>query len=974
MAHSRTVGGVALLVIASLGISLSVVSPAQAEALPPLQFEAIRSYGASVTSHFPAVGDFNNDGRPEPISSLQNADGTFTTLDGNSIGLASVDQAGVVDPAKTFRIADFNGDGLDDILQIPYGSCSGDTRYRTRIFVNAGNGTFREDSGFTSLGLRGRGETALAADFNNDGKLDIYIPFYNRSDDPAACSGFPSTSAATSNRLLRNDSTGGVLRFTDVTPGSGVTVPLNELDPDGSASVGPAEGAQAADVNGDGLIDMLAGQRLLRNTGDFHFVDYTTTAGLPIPQWKNFEEGAKFIDWNNDGRLDIVSNAQRGAGLVNGNQNVGRIVLYEQNASCAAGVVMCFSERSTAPDGAPIFSIDAGGARASLTLCESAGLWGADINNDGYEDLVVAGTADVAWSVCGSAAHTWRVLLNRGAQGGGFRVANSDVLFREELSPGVLAGGRVFGGSLHVSFSDFDRDGRPDMTVYGGPTGSPDTSRMIGLNRSPNIGGSISVVMTDPSGRKSLQGRVIRATKGAGAPVISRMVDGGSGYLTNGEYPVLVGVPDNAPYRVEVLLPNASSPGQQVLVTATARAGEVVSIVQPDAGHPTGQVDVRARSLGSAAFSFAASDTTRYAGVAPVRLLDTRPTSLIGYKGDKPGPGAIIELAVGVPPSPAVAPTAAALNITATDANGGFVTVYPCDQPLPTASSLNLTPGLTAANLVVSKLSARGTVCIYTDQGTHLIADLQGFYRQGSKYVALQPQRLLDTRPGAPTGYSGPKPGDRATVTVTVAGNGSKVPLKNNGVVLNVTGTEADAGFVTAYPCDAPLPTASNLNFTAGSTRPNLVIVKASAAGTVCLYTDHPTHLLADLVGYFPDGDEFTTTQPTRVLDTRPGSPIGYFWAKPAAGETVHARVVGPGLAPVGTRQVVVNVTATDAAGGFLTIYPCGQPVPTASNLNMVPGDTRPNLVIATVVGSEVCIFTDSSSHLIVDVSGWYRP
>ena len=417
MTRRRTVSVASLSVLAFLAVPLSASEEARAEiSAAPIQFEAVRSYGESVSSHFPDIGDFNHDGKPDVISSIQNADGNFTTLAGAAIGLGPVDQFPVQDPAKTFRIADFNGDGLDDILQIPYGECSGDTRYHARIFLNVGNGTFREDAAFTNLGLRGRGETALTADFNNDGKLDIFIPFYNRSDDPAKCSAFGSDPSATSNHLLRNDSTPGTLKFTDVTPGSGVTVPLNELDADGQSQVGPAEGAQAADVNGDGLIDFLAGQRLYRNLGSFRFEDDTAAAGLPVPSWKNFEEGAKFIDWNNDGRLDIVSNAQRGAGVVNGNQNLGQIHLYEQASACAPGLAMCFSEVTTGPDGAPIMSTASGGNRVSLTLCDAFGMWGYDINNDGYEDLIVSGTADASLSTCGTSAHTteqaragWRV-------------------------------------------------------------------------------------------------------------------------------------------------------------------------------------------------------------------------------------------------------------------------------------------------------------------------------------------------------------------------------------------------------------------------------------------------------------------------------------------------------------------------------------------------------------------------------------
>jgi hypothetical protein len=72
-------------------------------------------------------------------------------------------------------------------------------------------------------------------------------------------------------------------------------------------------------------------------------------------------------------------------------------------------------------------------------------------------------------------------------------------------------------------------------------------------------------------------------------------------------------------------------------------------------------------------------------------------------------------------------------------------------------------------------------------------------------------------------------------------------------VVLNITGTEATAdGYVTVWPCGVPRPTTSNLNLTAGSTSPNLVISKVGVNGTVCLYTMSGTHLLADVMGYFP--------------------------------------------------------------------------------------------------------------------------
>ena len=87
-------------------------------------------------------------------------------------------------------------------------------------------------------------------------------------------------------------------------------------------------------------------------------------------------------------------------------------------------------------------------------------------------------------------------------------------------------------------------------------------------------------------------------------------------------------------------------------------------------------------------------------------------------------------------------------------------------------------------------------------------------------------------------------------LTLQVSGGGG-VPAGATGAVLNVTVTEPDGGgFVTVYPCDVTRPTASNLNFSAGQTVPNLVSTRLDASGRVCLYSTSTTHLVADVAGY----------------------------------------------------------------------------------------------------------------------------
>jgi len=100
------------------------------------------------------------------------------------------------------------------------------------------------------------------------------------------------------------------------------------------------------------------------------------------------------------------------------------------------------------------------------------------------------------------------------------------------------------------------------------------------------------------------------------------------------------------------------------------------------------------------------------------------------------------------------------------------------------------------------------------------------------------------------------------------------VPVDADAVVLNVTAVDARApGFVTVYPCGQPRPQASNLNYTAGQTIPNLVIAKPGNGGKVCMFSPATVDLVADVSSYFPAGSGFAPIpNPTRVLDTRTGT------------------------------------------------------------------------------------------------------
>ncbi|MCU1358785.1 MAG: hypothetical protein JWN99_74 [Ilumatobacteraceae bacterium] len=377
------------------------------------------------------------------------------------------------------------------------------------------------------------------------------------------------------------------------------------------------------------------------------------------------------------------------------------------------------------------------------------------------------------------------------------------------------------------------------------------------------------------------------------------------------------------------------------------------------------------------------SSTAEYTGLTPVRLFDTRPTEANGavpVAKAKIGGATILTVKVagnvGVPASGA---GAVSLNVTVVDPDGsGYLTVYPCGTP-PTASNLNFTAGQTVANAVIAPLSANGEICFASNAATHVLADVNGWFRAGLGFTAVTPLRIFDTRPGSPQGAVPVEQhpyGGAAELKVKVEGVGG-VPLTNVGAVsLNVTAVGPDGpGFVTVYPCGTR-PNASNLNFVAGQIVPNAVIAPVSANGEICLYSSVNTHLLADVNGWFAVGSSFHALTPVRLVDTRPSEVQGAVTVvKQKYGPSTLLRftIAGAGGVPAtGVSAVALNVTVVDPdGGGFVTAFPCGER-PLASNVNFTAAQTVPNAVLVPVsAGGEVCFFSNTAAHILVDVNGW---
>ena len=355
----------------------------------------------------------------------------------------------------------------------------------------------------------------------------------------------------------------------------------------------------------------------------------------------------------------------------------------------------------------------------------------------------------------------------------------------------------------------------------------------------------------------------------------------------------------------------------------------------------------------------------------PTRLLDTRNT------GTKPGDGAVVKVQVGGTTGVPSDVKSVLLNVTATNSADGFISVYACGEAVPKASSLNPRSGADTTNLVSAPLAADGTVCLSTFRSTDLIVDLAGFRPTGSSYVSTSPERLLDTRPAGQVGYTGAAPTNGQTVMLKVTGTGSaQVPNDAKATFLNITTANTTAGgFITIYPCGTAMPTASSGNTVVGEVHATLVAAKVGANGMVCITTTGSTDLIADLQGYEPGTSNYVPLVPERVLDTRPAAKTGYSGLKPTDGQTVEVKVTGFGTSniPGTAASVLLNVVAADPdSAGWATVFPCGSPRPSASNLNFQSGAIA-NYVSAKVGdGGRVCIYTQKSTHLVADVDGYY--
>jgi len=395
-----------------------------------------------------AVFDYNNDGLLDifftngaAIPSLEktgpeywnrlfrnNGDGTFTDV---------TEKAGLKGIGYSMGVAaaDYDNDGFVDLYVTGVN--------RNQLFHNNGDGTFTdvtEKAGVTGIIPKYGKAWSIAAgwlDYNNDGRLDLFVVNYLNYDIktatlcrnqglPAYCS--PVDFLGMPNILYRNNGDG---TFTDVSEPSHI-----------SKYVGKAMGLAFDDYDDDGFTDIFVSNDtfenyLLHNNGDGTFTNVALSAGVAYNAFGNAIAGmgAEFVDINNDGLPDIFETAMFGEGFpLYRNLGHGQF----EDVTAATGLA-ALTSRSTA--------------------------WGVgvfDFDNDGYKDLFTANSDILDNSM--ELAHRSYPLPDRV-----FR--NQGNLTFEDVSANAGASFQVPAPHRGAAFGDLNNDGKIDavVSVLNGP-------------------------------------------------------------------------------------------------------------------------------------------------------------------------------------------------------------------------------------------------------------------------------------------------------------------------------------------------------------------------------------------------------------------------------------------------------------------------------------------------------------------------
>ncbi len=371
-----------------------------------------------------AVADLNGDGVPDLV--IADTGTGITVLLGNADGSYQDPVIyGLGGGAESLAIGDFNGDGILDVAAVDGASV-------VSILLGNGDGTLQPGQ---IMPLQGAGSQIVTADLNGDGTPDLAVPS-RASTDPAPSPG------AVWDALGRGN---GTFDFVRIASGS-------------------VQGLAAADLNGDGKLDLVAAPGIFGGGLAVYFGNGDGT--FQAPQLLSDGHGPVAVaarDLNGDGLPDVVAaeggSFQGGVAvfLNQGSGNFAPPIYLPGDAAPADAVTVGDLNGDGIPDIVAAHQDDDqlslylglgdGSFRPERILYTGAGpsaIAIADLNRDGIPDLVTANSFSLDLS-----------LLYGGGNGA----------FPQQLRFAAGAGGQA------VTLGDFNRDGTPDLAVASSSTG-----------------------------------------------------------------------------------------------------------------------------------------------------------------------------------------------------------------------------------------------------------------------------------------------------------------------------------------------------------------------------------------------------------------------------------------------------------------------------------------------------------------------